>query len=198
MKPPYYYWKNALPQLSIDRILNYIETECEFLQGTIIPYSMAGGQNVYFPKERRCEVYLFDIENCSHIIEREVCLELIRLGREVNEIWNFDLDFSNVQIQIARYNEPNDFFDWHNDDHILNDNWPRKLTISIVLKECEEGGMFEFENFKTDENGNSTIEYEGKLGNAVAFPSYEYHKVNPVTKGTRISLVGWFHGKSWA
>jgi len=200
IKPPYYHWENALPQSSINRILDHInKTECEFFQGKVYKPFLEPDNAFLQPEERRCKIYLFNMENCSHIIEREICLEFIRLGREANEIYNFDLDFSNVQVQFAIYTESeNDFFDWHSDDHILKNDWIRKLTIVVVLKECEEGGMFEFENFEIDKNGNSELEYKGKVGNGIAFPSYTFHKVNPITKGTRITLVGWFHGKPWA
>ena len=34
-------------------------------------------------------------------------------------------------------------------------------------------------------------------GSAMFFPSFTYHRVKPVTKGTRKSLVVWFRGPKW-
>jgi len=34
-------------------------------------------------------------------------------------------------------------------------------------------------------------------GTALIFPSFIVHKVNPVTKGTRHSLVAWIEGPKW-
>jgi len=36
--------------------------------------------------------------------------------------------------------------------------------------------------------------YEPREGRMIFFPSWLPHKVNPITKGKRISLVGWVHG----
>ena len=36
-----------------------------------------------------------------------------------------------------------------------------------------------------------------KKGDAILFPSYQWHRVLPVTKGTRQSLVGWVRGPQW-
>ena len=34
-----------------------------------------------------------------------------------------------------------------------------------------------------------------KMGTVIVFPSYMVHRVRPVTKGTRYSLVSWFCGE---
>jgi len=36
-----------------------------------------------------------------------------------------------------------------------------------------------------------------KMGSVIAFPSYINHKVSPVTKGLRKSLVAWVSGPRW-
>ena len=38
---------------------------------------------------------------------------------------------------------------------------------------------------------------ELRQGTLVVFPSYELHRVTPITKGTRWSLVTWLHGPHW-
>jgi predicted 2-oxoglutarate/Fe(II)-dependent dioxygenase YbiX len=34
-------------------------------------------------------------------------------------------------------------------------------------------------------------------GSALFFPSFSYHRVKPVTRGIRRSLVCWFRGPKW-
>ena len=67
----------------------------------------------------------------------------------------------------------------------------RKLSFSFILNEDYEGGDLEFPGLP-----NSYLE-EGvtlEKGDCIMFPSYFYHKVKPVTSGTRWALVGWVHG----
>ena len=52
-----------------------------------------------------------------------------------------------------------------------------------------EGGQLEI---KTDSDNPITLEQ--KRGRAWFFPSYVLHRVTPVTKGTRRSLVLWIGG----
>lgn len=71
----------------------------------------------------------------------------------------------------------------------------RKLSISIQLSDpaSYEGGDFEFT--KCGQKPNPTnIKSQGT---AIVFPSITYHKVTPVTKGKRYSLVGWYEGPQW-
>ena len=59
--------------------------------------------------------------------------------------------------------------------------------MTIVLNDDYEGGEF---NFFDCENL-----IKEKTGTIIVFPSYAVHKVNPITKGTRYSLVVWFVGE---
>ena len=64
----------------------------------------------------------------------------------------------------------------------------RKLSMTIVLNNDYEGGEFQFFNYK-----DQLI--KEKKGTVIVFPSYMVHRVRPVTKGTRYSLVVWFCGE---
>ena len=110
-----------------------------------------------------------------------------------NSNWNFQID-SSERMQIARYNKDG-HFKFHQDGNgftrFENGNKythgkTRKLSMSIILNDEYEGGEFEF--FAKD-----TI--LAKMGTIIVFPSYMKHRVKPVTKGTRYSLVTWFCGE---
>jgi PKHD-type hydroxylase len=68
---------------------------------------------------------------------------------------------------------------------------PRKLSMSLLLSDPSEfeGGEFEV---KTD--SDIPINLEQKRGRAWFFPSWALHRVTPVTKGVRKSLVLWVGG----
>ena len=72
------------------------------------------------------------------------------------------------------------------DNKFLHEN-TRKLSMTIVLNSDFEDGDFEFkdgfiENLKLEE------------GSIIVFPSFKEHRVTPVTRGIRYSLVAWFVG----
>ena len=60
------------------------------------------------------------------------------------------------------------------------------------LNEDFEGGEFEFHHSSIGKEGNIIKPTKGTI---VFFPSWIAHKVHPVTKGTRYSLVTWFRGQ---
>jgi predicted 2-oxoglutarate/Fe(II)-dependent dioxygenase YbiX len=80
-------------------------------------------------------------------------------------------------------------FDWHNDySHGLPDA-PRKLTIIIQLSDENdyEGGALEV-------FGAEIQALPRCRGTVVAFPSFLFHRVTPVTSGIRRALVAWIGG----
>lgn len=96
-------------------------------------------------------------------------------------------------LQYSEYNsEEGGHYDWHYDTFLRHPaNNIRKLSFSLGLNEDYEGGDLEFFSSKGD------IKYKTKKGNLIVFPSFIGHKVHPVTKGTRKSLVGWIHGPNF-
>tara|TARA_R110000803_G_scaffold10744_1_gene32583 strand:+ start:1298 stop:1900 length:603 start_codon:yes stop_codon:yes gene_type:complete len=113
----------------------------------------------------------------------------------INANWNFQVDSCEL-MQIAKYEE-NGHYDFHLDgngftrynmpENKFLHNKTRKLSMTIVLNEDYEGGEFEFFDEKRL--------IKEKLGTVIVFPSYMVHRVKPVTKGTRYSLVVWFCGE---
>ena len=120
-----------------------------------------------------------------------------------NSGWKYDI-VSAETMQITRYIK-NGFYSWHSDgkgDHIASYNQPgnkfihnhvRKLSMSILLNDDYSGGDFQFLLSDSGKQTVNTIELN-KVGSIVVFPSYLEHRVSPITKGTRYSLVIWFLG----
>ena len=69
----------------------------------------------------------------------------------------------------------------------------RKLSMTILLNDDYEGGDFQFATYAKEQCEVVTPEYN-KQGTVIVFPSDMEHRVLPVTKGTRYSLVTWFLG----
>jgi len=110
-----------------------------------------------------------------------------------NNCWNFNITNLLDDIQITEYNDnSNDeisgHYDWHTD--FSSEMSTRKLSMSIQLSDENdyEGGDLEFMTHR------SIIKAPREKGTVIFFPSYITHRVSNVTKGTRKSMVCWFHG----
>ena len=114
-----------------------------------------------------------------------------------NSGWNFNIDAAE-EMQITKY-DVGGYYEYHYDGNgITKYNDPknkflhgktRKLSMTIVLNDDYEGGEFTFLNSLSQDL------IKEKAGTIITFPSYMVHKVNPITKGTRYSLVVWFVGE---
>ena len=101
--------------------------------------------------------------------------------------------FEGVQItEYAQYTEypEGGFYDWHVDNDVNCAHEPpvRKISMTCLLSPENEF-----------EGGDLELMSEGKIakikqGQAIFFASFIRHRVAPVTKGVRKSLVMWFGG----
>ena len=126
-----------------------------------------------------------------------------------NAGWKFQWDFSE-ECQITKY-KLNQYYDWHSDP------WPkpykrkkedpsngkiRKLSMTCQLTDGSEytGGELEFDFRDYDPHMRDESKHIRQVpeilpkGSIVVFPSHLWHRVKPVTRGTRYSLVVWHLG----
>ena len=111
-----------------------------------------------------------------------------------NAGWNFQFDESE-SCQFSVY-EPGQFYDWHADskEEPYKNGKVRKLSVTVSLSDPKDydGGVLEFNL------GGKTITQGSKAKGAISvFPSYLLHRVSPVTRGTRKSLVLWVGGNQF-
>ena len=121
------------------------------------------------------------------ILDR-VSYEIMNLN---NQFYNYDL-YGFDSIQYTTYVKK-DYYDWHMDTLLgpeINQQPPRKLSATVLLNDDFEGGDFEFFTGLD----NKPLVPKLKKGSIVVFPSFMYHRVAPVTKGVRNSLVAWVLG----
>jgi len=127
-----------------------------------------------------------------------------------NAGWNFQWDFSE-SCQFTKY-KLNQYYDWHNDpwdkpydrkDKNAPDNGKvRKLSMTCQLTDGSEytGGELEFDFRNYDPHMRDESKHVRQVpeilpkGSIVVFPSHLWHRVKPVTRGTRYSLVVWHLG----
>lgn len=121
---------------------------------------------------------------------------LYQLTTDINND-GFRYDLSGFKyFQYTEYSaDSNDHYGWHTDvfyNEVPQDILQRKISFTLVLSEASdfEGGELEFSIGGDKEN--YTVEQQ--RGNIIAFPSFIRHRVRPVTKGVRRSLVWWALG----
>lgn len=183
----YCYWENFLSEEEINLLLARPEW-CNAVQAQII-------------KNTTPEI---DAKNRStHVawLYPEPELEAIwaKLNDVVNEVnrrfFHFDLSGFYEAVQLGIYSaQDNGHYSWHTDETIKISHTPRKLSMSILLSSPDEfeGGELQIKA-QTDE----PVTLEAKRGRAWFFPSYTLHRVTPVTKGVRRSLVTWVGGPAF-
>jgi PKHD-type hydroxylase len=127
-----------------------------------------------------------------------------------NAGWNFKWDYSE-SCQFTKY-KLNQYYDWHCDSWTkpYEKEGPqkgkiRKLSMTCQLTDGSEykGGELEFDFKNYDPNMRDEYKHLVQAkeilpkGSIIVFPSFVWHRVKPVTKGTRYSLVMWNLGQPW-
>jgi len=199
----YWYFKKAIPDHICDDIIKY---------GLQIKEQMAITGNYGDQKLNQQQVKDLKKKRDSNIVwlsESWIYKELHPFIHEAsaNAGWNFQWDFSEA-CQFTKYNK-SQYYDWHSDSWSGVYNKPddpnshgkiRKLSVTLSLSDEKDykGGELEFDlrNKDPGKKRNTMICKEIKpKGSMVVFPSFLWHRVRPVTKGSRYSLVIWSLGR---
>jgi len=141
----------------------------------------------------------------SFLSDDELLKEVTPVVNEANEKtgWNFLLrEFEPLQYTIYNIR---DHYDWHIDTHAkaYKNGLVRKLSFTICLNDDEtennnyKGGKFEIcvPHPRYQKHKYFKFKETFKQGTIIVFPSHIWHKVHPITSGTRKVLVGWVVGK---
>jgi PKHD-type hydroxylase len=101
--------------------------------------------------------------------------------------------FDGMQItEMAQYTEypEGGFYDWHvdNDVNFAHEPPVRKISMTLLLSPENE---FEGGDLELMKEGKAA---KLKQGHAIFFASFIRHRVTPVIRGNRKSLVMWFGG----
>ena len=202
MNLTYYFWyfKSAIPSRICDEIVKYsksIQDRMATTGGYGDPKKLNQKQIKDLKKKRDSDIVWLD--------ERWIYKEVQPYVRQANANagWNFEWDFSE-QMQFTQYKK-GQYYGWHCDGWDRPYQRPagdpsngkvRKLSVTLTLSDPEEykGGELEFDFRNRDPDKKQNI-YKCKeilpKGSLVVFPGFVWHRVCPVTKGTRHSLVMW-------
>jgi PKHD-type hydroxylase len=137
-----------------------------------------------------------ETEICWWVPEKEnfhIWQKFSNVVSEVNrQYFNFDLTGFYEPAQLGLYTgNQQSHYEWHTDGSPKDLNVPRKLSMVLMLSDPSE---FEGGQLQIKVSNDDPINLEQKKGRAWFFPSYVLHRVTPVTRGIRRSLVLWVGG----
>ena len=181
---PIWFFGSAIPKKLCEQIIQEGK-QLKAVDGTIdkersekdfvVEKSLRDGKIAFFPED-----YWIDKIIMSYVF-----------SANMKSKWNFSIH-EKEPVQFGIYNKHN-FYSWHRDCE-KNTRPNRKISVTVQLSKPEEykGGELQF----LDLQGNPLKQlHDFKIqGSVIVFPSMLKHRVQPVTDGTRYSLVQWYHG----
>jgi len=196
----YWYFQSAVPARICDEIVKYGKSISDQMAVT------GGMGNKNLSKKQIKDLKQKRDSNVVWMNDRWIYKEIQPYVHQANANagWNFQWDYSE-SCQFTKY-EKNQFYDWHCDSwdkpYIReNPNAPdhgkiRKLSVTVSLSDPKDykGGELEFDFRNQDPDKKPNIRKCTEIlpkGSLVVFPGFVWHRVRPVKKGSRYSLVIW-------
>jgi PKHD-type hydroxylase len=180
------YWENFLSDKEIDQILS----DSAWKDSYQAHVQNSEGKGVVDKKYRSTDIGWLTVR-----------ADTINLWEKVSEafadvnsrFFQYNLTGFFEEMQLGLYKEDDrGHYTWHSDDSIGSGPVPtRKLSMAMLLSDPSE---FEGGELQLRLPNDEIRTLEMKKGRAWFFPSYTQHRVTPVTKGIRKSLVVWAGG----
>ena len=219
LKNYYYYFKSVLSPKLCDDIINYGKqhTAQMAITGGV---NEEDGNYKADGKLKKKVINNIQKKRKSDIVwmnDKWIYKEIQPLIHEANREagWNFEWDHSEA-CQFTKYGV-GQYYGWHCDswdepykrDKLEDGTYPvdhgkiRKLSVTVSLNDPDEydGGNLEFDfrnQIDLERNKKKAIKSCTEIrprGSIIVFPSFVWHRVAPVTRGTRYSLVIWNLGQ---
>ena len=171
----------------------YVDELCTHLEKSYEPQEASIGFKNEAQKSdyRESEIRWIDVNREKNMSE----LLWTYVNRANRDSFDVDVRYLHEVQYTTYYGNNNGRYDWHHDvDFRNNQPYHRKLSVTVQLSDAseDEGGDFEFDG----DIDQLPPEHKEK-GTVLIFPSFDVHRVKPVTKGVRKSLVAWFEGPHW-
>jgi|TARA_E500000305_G_scaffold110619_1_gene119265 PKHD-type hydroxylase len=199
----YWYFKSALSSRFCDKLIKY-SLDKKDQTATTDEF-----KNKKLTKKRIKDLHKKRNSNVVWVNEPWIYKEIHPYVYEANKNagWNFEFDTSET-CQFTKYKK-GQFYNWHFDMFDEPYNLPnnpnmhgkiRKISVICQLTDPSKykGGELEFDFRRNSPIKESKTEICTEIqpkGSIVVFPSYVWHRVKPVTSGTRYSLVMWNLGR---
>lgn len=171
------WWKGAFNTAELDAIIRLGES--------LAPATARVSGEVIREEIRKSQTsWIFPNPTSAWIFDR-----LSNVILQANSLhFRFDLSGFYQGLQFTKYEAPGEHYEWHQDRGATVGI--RKLSLSLQLSDPDDydGGELQFLHGKDEET------FAKERGLIALFPSWALHRVTPVTRGTRYSLVAWVSG----
>ncbi len=178
----YYWYKEGLDLIDVKNVEKLADTY-PYTKGTIV------GSDEIVESIRKSKIkWLHPNDDSQWLYDK-----IINMVVEANKaMWNFNLYSVIDSIQYTVYSEGGGHYDWHMDIGPGSISH-RKISVVVQLSDPSEyeGGDLELWY------GGGVMQVPKNKGLTVLFPSFSMHRVTPITKGTRKSLVLWVGGEHY-
>jgi len=186
--PQQYYWfESGLTKEELIKFNNLI-LNLEYHDATIIGDSSSG--------EKSLDVRSSKIKWIPHSNDWNWLYNKFQdMITEANgELWNFNIYDIVEEIQYTEYHASDSgHYDWHQDIG-PGDASLRKISLTVQLT---DSALYEGGDLEIWQGGEVRDKTPRGSGIVIIFPSYMMHRVTPVTKGVRRSLVLWVGGEHY-
>ena len=199
----FYYWQAAIPPRICDMIIQYGK---EIKSNVAITGGLGRDRDLKDQPLTKKELKDLKKKRDSNICwfsDRWIYKEIQPYVHQANQKagWNFEWDWSEY-CQFTIYKK-GQYYDWNCDswDKHYEEEGPtkgkiRKLSVTVSLSDPKDykGGELQFDFRQNDPDKKREIRTCTEIlpkGSLVVFPSFVWHRVKPITKGVRYSLVNW-------
>ena len=195
----FYVFPREISKEECERLLNYCIKNTNFTEATVLKKgeydidSQSQGRND--PSIRKTDIAFVSPDYKEDNQVNEIAWHF--LGEANKMLFNYKIK-SFQPVQFARYRDGG-HYKWHQDSTgIRPDGETRKLSLTFSLSDPKdyEGGYLEFYGGEKPMDEKIVKDIRDK-GSIVVFDSRDYHRVTPVTKGTRYSIVCWSVGPNF-
>jgi PKHD-type hydroxylase len=174
-------WEDALSPAELDAIIAHGD---RLTRGKALVADRRDGEHVTAHRITEVAWFMQDGETLPFYQRlSDIVLELNA------RFYKYDLwGLENFQYTVYHGSEGG-HYDWHIDNGDHTDQ-PRKLSLSLQLSDAGDYDGCDLEIY-----GSSWLDKAPrKRGTIIAFPSFALHRVTPITRGRRKSLVCWVSG----
>ena len=197
----FHVFPRAVPKKECERLLDYCIKNTNFSEASMLNIGKTDVDADNFgrvdPRIRKTDIAFVVPDDNEDNKVNEFAWHFLTLANEIKFNYKFDIF---QPVQFARYRDGG-HYGWHQD---INESGQRtrsgsrklSLTFSLSDPKTYEGGHLEFYRGERPME-DQVIEDIRDQGCVVVFDSRDYHRVTPVTKGTRYSIVCWTVGPNF-
>ena len=193
---PYIYRDGIFSEPEFNKLLDYCHNEEKMFESQVPDGSEKQTESVVNKNIRNSNVRMFNPDTTNLWIFDRIkwCVETMN-----RDFYRYDLTGFNY-LQYSEYRGEGAKYNYHMDMFVGTTAQPdwlflqRKLSIVMLLS--EPGVDYEGGDFEINLGGGPLIVPLVK-GRIITFPSWVMHRVAPLTRGIRKSLVAWVLGPSF-